>query len=211
VSASSDEAFVLSVLAALKKVRLEAIVVGSVAGILQGSPVTTQDLDLLVRDTPVNRKKIQALATALGARPREISELSSALRIDLPAATVDLLFDQIPGNLTFQALRVRQPAFRLHDRIPYPSPHPILRLQSWHPAELGWVAGDHDAAVSLCNGGDHQVAVADGLALRCKVRAYAGVAIGGGRLEVEHAEGGQELLLVGPGALGSNNPLTARS
>lgn len=110
---SSDEAFVILVLEAVRKVRLEAIVVGSVAGILQGSPVTTQDLDLLVRDTPANRKKIAALGTALGARPRPISELSSALRIDLPEATVDLLFDRLPGDLSFQALRARSLAMSL--------------------------------------------------------------------------------------------------
>jgi hypothetical protein len=110
---SSDEAFVLAVLAALKEVRLEAIVVGSVAGILQGSPVTTQDLDLLVRDTPGNRKKIQALGVALGARPRPMTDLSPALRIHLPAATVDLLFDQLPGGLSFEALRSRALSLRL--------------------------------------------------------------------------------------------------
>jgi hypothetical protein len=104
---SSDEAFILAVLAALKKVRLEAIVVGSVAGILQGAPVTTQDIDLLVRDTPSNRKKTNALGARLGARPRTVTGLSSVLRIDLPAATVDLLFDRLPGRLTFQALRAR--------------------------------------------------------------------------------------------------------
>ena len=59
MSASSDEAFVLKVLDALEQTRLEAIVVGSVAAVLQGSPVTTQDLDLLVRDTPTNRQKIE--------------------------------------------------------------------------------------------------------------------------------------------------------
>jgi hypothetical protein len=114
---SSDEAFVLAVLAACKKVRLEAIVVGSVAGLLQGSPVTTQDLDLLVRDTPANRRKIQALGTALGARPVAISELSSAMRIHLPAASVDLLFDHLPGNLTFQALRARSRRVSLGDHV----------------------------------------------------------------------------------------------
>jgi hypothetical protein len=104
---SSDEAFVVAVLAALKQVRLEAIVVGSVAGILQGAPVTTQDLDLLVRDTPANRKKIEALGAVLGKRPRLITDLSPVLRIDLPAAAVDLLFDRLPGKLSFQALRAR--------------------------------------------------------------------------------------------------------
>jgi hypothetical protein len=57
---SSDEAFVVRVLAALKSAKLEAVVVGNVAAILQGVPVTTQDLDLLVRDTPRNQQKIDA-------------------------------------------------------------------------------------------------------------------------------------------------------
>jgi hypothetical protein len=114
---SSDEAFVLAVLAACKKVRLEVIVVGSVAGLLQGSPVATQDLDLLVRDTPANRRKIQALGTTLGARPVPISELSSALRIPLPTAAVDLLFDRLPGNLTFQALRARSLRIALGEQV----------------------------------------------------------------------------------------------
>jgi hypothetical protein len=107
VSASSDEAFVLAVLKALKESSLEAIVVGSVAAVLQGSPVTTQDMDLLVRDTPTNRKKIAALGKRLGSRPRAISDLSPALRIDLPAAAVDVLFDRLPGDLGFEALRAR--------------------------------------------------------------------------------------------------------
>lgn len=103
---SSDELFVVA-LAALRQVRLKAIVVGSIASILQGAPVTTQDLDLLVRDTPTNRKKIAALGAALGGEARPMSELVSALRIHLPAATVDLLFDRLPSNLTFQGLRAR--------------------------------------------------------------------------------------------------------
>jgi len=104
---SSDEAFVLAVLAALKQVRLEAIVVGNVAAILQGAPVTTQDIDLLLRDTVGNRRKIAALGRALGSRPRPISPLIDSLRIDAPAGTVDLLFDHLPGRLSFQALRAR--------------------------------------------------------------------------------------------------------
>lgn len=52
---SSDESFLQDVVAALDRVGLEAIVVGTVAGVLNGAPVMTQDLDLLVRDTPKNR------------------------------------------------------------------------------------------------------------------------------------------------------------
>ncbi len=107
MSESSDEAFVLAVLKALHETRLEAILVGSVAAVLQGSPVTTQDLDLLVRDTASNRKRIQGLGARLGARPRAITDLSPVLRIDAPAAPVDVIFDRLPGDLSFEALRSR--------------------------------------------------------------------------------------------------------
>jgi len=99
---SSDEAFVIAVLEALTSVRLEAILVGNVAAILQGAPVTTQDIDLLVRDTVTNRKEIVALGRALGARPRRVSTSTETLRIDAAAGTVDLIFDRIPGRLSFR-------------------------------------------------------------------------------------------------------------
>jgi len=104
---SSDEAFVLAVLKALKTVGLEAVVVGNVAAILQGAPVTTQDIDLLIRDTVRNRRKISAFGRVLGAQPRRISVLTDSLRIDAAGGTVDLIFDRIPGRLSFQALRSR--------------------------------------------------------------------------------------------------------
>ncbi len=116
MSASSDEAFVLEVLAALEQTGLEALVVGSVAAVLQGSPVTTQDLDLLVRDTPANRQKIEMLGHCLGARPREVSSLTNVLRIDAASAPVDLLFDRLPGELSFESLRSRSIAIDLAGR-----------------------------------------------------------------------------------------------
>ncbi len=116
MSASSDEAFVLEVLAALEQTGLEALVVGSVAAVLQGSPVTTQDLELLVRDTPANRQKIEMLGHCLGARPREVSSLTNVLRIDAASAPVDLLFDCLPGELSFESLRSRSVAIDLAGR-----------------------------------------------------------------------------------------------
>lgn len=104
---SSDEAFVLAVLEALKTVGLEAIVVGNVAAILQGVPVTTQAIDLLLRDTLRNRRKIAAFGRAMGGRPRRVSALTETLRIDAAAGTIDLIFDRIPGPLSFRALRSR--------------------------------------------------------------------------------------------------------
>ena len=117
MSASSDEAFVLEVLAALEQTGLEALVVGSVAVAMQGSPVATHLLELLVRDTPANRQKIERLGQCLGARPREVSSLTNVLRIDAASAPVDLLFDRLPGGLSFESLRSRTVAIDLGGRI----------------------------------------------------------------------------------------------
>jgi len=105
---SSDEKFLADLLRALASAGLEAIVVGMAAAALQGAPVTTLDVDLLVRDTRRNREKIRALGAALGAgRPLEISPVTHALRLVGAAVPVDLIFDAIAGNLSFERVRSR--------------------------------------------------------------------------------------------------------
>ena len=95
------------VLAALHEAGLEAVIVGSVAALVQGAPVTTDDMDVLIRDTPRNRAKIKELEGRLGGRAIEISPLSRAVRITTAEANLDVLFDLIPGNLDFNGLRSR--------------------------------------------------------------------------------------------------------
>src|SRR3954468_23273194 len=46
---------------------LEAILIGNAAAALQGAPVTTVDLDFLIRKTPRNLQKLTAVAKTLGA------------------------------------------------------------------------------------------------------------------------------------------------
>lgn len=104
---SSDEAFVLEVLIALRKVSLEAIVVGNTAAILQGAPVTTQDVDLLVRDTPRNRQKIAAFAALLGGRTMKMTDLADVLTVVGSRVPVDLIFEHIAGGLRFNSLKSR--------------------------------------------------------------------------------------------------------
>ncbi len=104
---SSDEAFVVEILAALRDSGLEAIVVGSVAALVQGAPLTTDDMDVLIRDTPANRHKLKDLERRLGGRAIELSPLSRALRITTREANLDILFDEISGGLSFQGLRAR--------------------------------------------------------------------------------------------------------
>jgi hypothetical protein len=52
---------------ALKKSRLEAVLIGSAAAALHGAPVTTLDFDFMFRKTAVNVRKLKAVAKALEA------------------------------------------------------------------------------------------------------------------------------------------------
>lgn len=96
---------------------LESVVVGSVAALLQGAPLTTDDMDILIRDSPRNREKLRDLEGRLGGRAVELSPLSRAVRITTPEAHLDILFDQIPGQLEFNALRARSKRVALGDAV----------------------------------------------------------------------------------------------
>ncbi|HTJ42825.1 MAG TPA: hypothetical protein VL463_12065 [Kofleriaceae bacterium] len=105
---SPDEEFLTTLLKALNASGVEAIIVGNAGAALQGAPVTTQDVDLLVRDTPLNREKLETLSRALGAaRPAAISELTTAVRITGAAFPIDILFDSMSGGLQFASVRSR--------------------------------------------------------------------------------------------------------
>jgi len=102
------EAFLEFLASMLHKHRVEAIVVGNVASILNGAPVLTRDVDLLVRDTPLNRKKLKKLAAALGgAGPGPISEMTRTERIYGSAVPIDILYDHMIGGLKFASVRSR--------------------------------------------------------------------------------------------------------
>src|SRR5919106_6541848 len=47
--------------------RFEAIMVGNAAAALHGAPVTTLDIDFMFRKTPLNMKKLKAVAKSLRA------------------------------------------------------------------------------------------------------------------------------------------------
>ncbi len=51
----------------LREQELEAILIGNAAAALHGAPVTTIDLDFLIRKTPANLRKLKGIAKALGA------------------------------------------------------------------------------------------------------------------------------------------------
>ena len=52
---------------ALAEHRLEVVMIGNAAAALHGAPVTTLDIDFMFRKTPVNLKKLKAVARTLRA------------------------------------------------------------------------------------------------------------------------------------------------
>ena len=56
-----------SVVAALAKTRLEAVLIGNAAAAIQGAPVTTVDFDFMFRATPANLAKLKRFAHWLEA------------------------------------------------------------------------------------------------------------------------------------------------
>ena len=114
---SPDEVFLVRLLTALDAVRLEYVVVGMAAAALQGAPIMTQDVDLLVRDTPLSRSRIDDLAKLIGAgRPILVSDLSTTLSLIGGDVPVDVLFDRLPGGRSFEALRARAVTIQLGER-----------------------------------------------------------------------------------------------
>lgn len=105
---SADDTFLAELASELQTAKLDAVVVGNVASILMGAPVLTQDVDLLVRDTPLNRKKLLRFAKALGGiGPTPISEMTATERIYGARVPIDILFDRIAGRLTFASVKSR--------------------------------------------------------------------------------------------------------
>lgn len=111
---SSDLDRVRRVAEAISEARLEAVVVGCTAAIFHMAPLLTLDLDLLIRDTPLNRKKLKRVAELLGAQgPVPVSETSHVLHMRAGPIPVDFIFDRLPGGLTFAAVKSRAERFSL--------------------------------------------------------------------------------------------------
>ena len=109
MSSDLSEKTLVTVARALRVAKLEAIVIGNSASMLNGAPVTTQDIDLLIRDTRPNRRKLARFAEEIGgSAPMPVSELSKVEWIEgRLAVPIEIHFDRISGGLTFSTLRSR--------------------------------------------------------------------------------------------------------
>jgi hypothetical protein len=96
----------------LARHRLEAVLIGNAAAALQGSPVTTQDLDFMFRSTPTNLRKLKRLADDLDAvvlRPfYPASDLYRVVR-DRDGLQLDFM-GKVDGIRSFSSLRSRAEA-----------------------------------------------------------------------------------------------------
>src|SRR3954451_6740451 len=108
------EPFLSEIARLLGDLHFDAVLIGNAAAALQGAPVTTLAFDFMFRDTPVNRRKLKALATALGAtilRPYyPAADLFRVVRQD--GLQIDFLAT-IHGVRSFAGLRDRSTSVTL--------------------------------------------------------------------------------------------------
>jgi hypothetical protein len=92
--------------------RLEAVMVGNAAAALRGAPVTTLDIDFMFRKTPLNLKKLKAVAKSFEAvilRPYyPVSELYRVVNDD-QGLQLDFMA-KLHGIRSFARLRLRAAA-----------------------------------------------------------------------------------------------------
>ncbi len=111
---------ILSIVARLlTKHKLDAVLIGNAAAALQGSPVTTVDLDFMFRETPRNLKKLRRIADDLDAIiMRPFYPASGLYRVvrDRDALQLDFM-TKIDGIRSFESLRSRATVVRIraHD------------------------------------------------------------------------------------------------
>ncbi|MEO0128220.1 MAG: nucleotidyltransferase [candidate division WOR-3 bacterium] len=103
------------ILKGLKEVGLEAILVGNAACALQGVPVMTLDIDFFVRDTPLNRKKINQFARNLNLTVLKPDDaLSETIRAENKEMVIDFVF-RLGSKQTFERVKARSSKMKIGD------------------------------------------------------------------------------------------------
>ena len=97
------------ILGALHEQHLEAVLIGNAAAAIHGAPVTTLGFDFMFRATPVNLRKLKAVARSLGAMIlRAYYPVSKLYRVmdDATGLQADFM-PAIHGVRSFEGLRSR--------------------------------------------------------------------------------------------------------
>ena len=98
-----------TIVAALARTKLEAVLIGNAAAAVHGAPVTTLDFDFMFRETPANLTKLKRFADALEATIlRPFYPISKLYRVidDERGLQADFM-PVIHGVKSFNSLRSR--------------------------------------------------------------------------------------------------------
>lgn len=103
----------------LTRHRMDVVLIGNAAAAIQGSPVTTMDLDFMFRKTPTNLNKLKRIADDLGAvvlRPCYPASQWHRVTRDRDGLQLDFMA-KIDGVRSFESLRSAASAVRFgeHD------------------------------------------------------------------------------------------------
>lgn len=114
---SFDDGFLAELAEALAKAGLQVVFIGNSAALLHSIPVSTQDIDLFVRDHPILQKKLEKFAADFGVvltRPYEPS--SKMIRASGRTIPVDFVFG-LSNRKSFESIRSRAQKIRLGRRM----------------------------------------------------------------------------------------------
>jgi hypothetical protein len=99
--------FLEQLLKEMASVSLEAVLVGNAAGALHGAPVTTLDVDFMIRDTDNNIAKLHKIASKLEAYlSRPFEPASNMMRLLSHEIQADFLF-RMDGVKSFESIKSR--------------------------------------------------------------------------------------------------------
>ncbi|MCI0694990.1 nucleotidyltransferase [candidate division KSB1 bacterium] len=114
---SFDDGFLAELAEALAKAGLQVVIIGNSAALLHRIPVSTQDVDLFVRDHPLLQKKLEKFAADFGViltRPYEPS--SKMIRASGREIDIDFVFG-LSSRKSFESIRSRAEKVRLGRRM----------------------------------------------------------------------------------------------
>jgi hypothetical protein len=100
------------ILATLVRERVEFIVVGGAAAVLQGAPITTQDIDIVHRRTPDNAERLAAALELLDAVARTAARKAHRAKLPRPAPRREVYVAPFSSKNSRKPLRSRKPNCR---------------------------------------------------------------------------------------------------
>ncbi|MCL4705359.1 nucleotidyltransferase [bacterium] len=114
---SFDQSFLVELVEALAQAKLQVVFIGNAAAILQGVPVMTQDVDLMIRDHPQLQKKLQEFAEIFNVKlTRPYEPVSQVIRASGRSIEIDFVL-ALSSRKSFESVRSRARKIRIGQRV----------------------------------------------------------------------------------------------